>query len=48
MANIKKSNELNKPGRTIPNFGKKLKSLIENSNNTIQDLRKKMGAKRGK
>lgn len=47
MANIKKKqNEPNKPMGA--SFGKKLKSLIDNSNNTIKDLRKKMGAKRGK
>jgi hypothetical protein len=48
MGNIKKPNESNKPGGKSANFGNKLKSLIQNSNNTIKDLRKKIGAKRGR
>jgi hypothetical protein len=46
MAHIKKANEpnINKPVM----FGKKLKALIDNSNNTIKSLRKKIGAKRVK
>lgn len=48
MSNIKKPNEPNKPGGKSVGFGKKLKSLIENSPHSMKDLKRKIGGSRGK